>query len=54
MFATGQEGVYGFRDSNVKLRRILTDSSTDSGDLTLIGTGSGVVKVKGTVTIVYK
>ena len=48
MFATGQEGVYGFRDSNVKLRRILTDSSTDSGDLTLIGTGSGVVKVKGT------
>jgi hypothetical protein len=48
MFATGQEGVYGFKDSNVKLRRILTDSSTDSGDLTLIGTGSGVVKVKGT------
>jgi hypothetical protein len=48
MFATGQEGVYGFRDSNVKLRRILTDTSTDSGDLTLIGTGTGVVKVKGT------
>jgi hypothetical protein len=48
MFATGQEGVYGFRDSNVKLRRILTDASTDSGDLTLIGTGTGVVKVKGT------
>ena len=22
MFATGQEGVYGFKDSNVKLRRI--------------------------------
>jgi hypothetical protein len=48
MFATGQEGVYGFKDSNVKLRRILTDSSTDSGDLTLIGTGTGVVKVAGT------
>lgn len=48
MFATGQEGSYGFRDSNVKLRRILTDASTDSGDLTLIGTGTGVVKVKGT------
>jgi hypothetical protein len=48
MVATGQEGVYGFRDSNLKLRRILTDASTDSGDLTLIGTGSGVVKVKGT------
>ena len=48
MFATGQEGSYGFRDSNVKLRRILTDAGTDSGDLTLIGTGTGVVKVKGT------
>lgn len=48
MFATGAEGVYGFRDSNVKLRRILTESSVDSGDLTLIGTGTGVVKVKGT------
>jgi hypothetical protein len=48
MFATGQEGVYGFKDSNVKLRRILTDASTDSGDLTLIGTGTGVVKVAGT------
>jgi hypothetical protein len=48
MFATGQEGVYGFKDSNVKLRRILTDTSTDSGDLTLIGTGTGVVKVAGT------
>jgi hypothetical protein len=48
MFATGQEGVYGFRDSNVKLRRILTDALTDSGDLTLIGTGTGVVKVAGT------
>ena len=48
MFATGQEGAYGFKDSNVKLRRILTDSSTDSGDLTLIGAGTGVVKVAGT------
>jgi hypothetical protein len=48
MVATGQDGAYGFKDSNIKLRRILTDASTDSGDLTLIGTGSGVVKVKGT------
>ena len=38
-----------FSGSNLKLRRILTDSGTDSGDLTLIGTGSGVVKVIGTV-----
>jgi hypothetical protein len=42
------ETVYGFSDSNLKLRRILTNSSTDSGDLTLIGTGTGVVKVAGT------
>ena len=39
---------YGFNDSNLKLRRIYTDASTDSGDLTLIGTGLGVVKVAGT------
>ena len=52
MVATGsaQDGAvtYGFNDSNLKLRRILTDVSTDSGDLTLIGTGTGVVKVAGT------
>jgi hypothetical protein len=36
---------YGFGDSNLKVRRILTDASTDGGDLTLIGTGTGVVKV---------
>ena len=42
------ETSYGFADSNLKLRRILTNSSTDSGDLTLIGTGTGVVKVAGT------
>jgi hypothetical protein len=48
MVATGQDGAYGFRDSNLKLRRILTDAGTDNGDLTLIGTGTGVVKVAGT------
>jgi len=42
------ETSYGFADSNLKLRRILTNASTDSGDLTLIGTGTGVVKVAGT------
>jgi hypothetical protein len=42
------ETAYGFADSNLKIRRILTNSSTDSGDLTLIGTGTGVVKVAGT------
>lgn len=39
---------YTFGDSNLKLHRILTDSSTDSGDLVLIGTGTGVAKVAGT------
>jgi hypothetical protein len=39
---------YAFGDSNLKLRRILTDADTDNGDLTLIGTGTGVVKVAGT------
>lgn len=39
---------YGFGDSNLKVRKILTDAGTDSGDLTLIGTGTGVVKVAGT------
>ena len=42
------ETSYGFSDSNLKVRRILTDAGTDSGDLTLIGTGTGVVKVAGT------
>lgn len=37
-----------FDNSNLKLRTILTDSATDSGDLTLIGSGTGVVKVLGT------
>ena len=36
---------YSFGDSNLKLRRILTDAGTDDGDLTLIGTETGVVKV---------
>lgn len=40
------ETAYGFADSNLKIRRILTDSSTDGGDLTLIATGSGVAKVR--------
>lgn len=41
-------GPFNFSESNLKLRRILTDSGTDSGDLILIGTGTGVVKVIGT------
>jgi hypothetical protein len=41
-------GPFNFEFSNLKLRKILTNSVTDDGDLTLIGTGSGVVKVIGT------
>jgi hypothetical protein len=42
-------GSYSFRDSNLKLRRILTDAGTDGGNLTLIATGTGVVSVAGTI-----
>lgn len=37
-----------YANSNLRLRSILTDSSTDAGDLTLIGSGTGVIKVTGT------
>jgi hypothetical protein len=46
--ATVPGTTYAFGDSNLKLKRILTDAGEDSGDLTLIGTGTGVVKVAGT------
>jgi hypothetical protein len=41
---------YNFNDSNFRLKRILTNPTTDNGDLTLIGTttGTGVVKVSET------
>jgi hypothetical protein len=41
-------GPFNFEFSNLKLRKILTNSVTDDGDLTLISTGTGVVKVIGT------
>lgn len=37
-----------FNNSALRLKTILTDSFTDGGDLTLIGAGTGVVKVDGT------
>lgn len=46
--ATVPGSSYAFGDSNLKLKRILTDAGEDDGDLTLIGTGTGVVKVAGT------
>jgi hypothetical protein len=38
----------GYNSSKLRLKEILTNADTDSGDLTLIGTGTGVVKVSGT------
>ena len=49
MITEGAEGAYSFTNSSLKLRSILTDADTDSGDLLLIGTGEGVVKVTGTL-----
>lgn len=39
----------GYNSSKVRLKEILTNADTDSGDLILIGTGTGVVKVSGTI-----
>lgn len=41
-------GPFNYDESNFLLRKIYTNSTTDDGDLTLIGTGTGVVKVFGT------
>lgn len=49
MIVEGAEGAYSFANSSLKLKSILTDPDTDSGDLLLIGSGSGVVKVTGTL-----
>jgi len=39
----------GYNTSRLRLKEILTNADTDSGDLTLIGTGTGVIKVRGTL-----
>jgi hypothetical protein len=41
-------GILSFLDSGLKLRYIRTDPNVDGGDLTLIGQGTGLVKVTGT------
>jgi hypothetical protein len=48
--ATGTIGTLSYAFSNLRLKRILTNSDEDGGDLTLVGTGRGVVKVLGTTT----
>jgi hypothetical protein len=45
---SGTDGVYSFSDSRLKLKEIITESTTDSGDLLVIGQGTGVIKVIGT------
>ena len=45
---TPEDG-FNYTDSKLKLSQILTDAATDDGDLVLIGAGTGVVKVTGTV-----
>jgi hypothetical protein len=42
-------GPFNFDASSLRLKQILTNGTTDSGDLTLIGTGTGVAKVIGTI-----
>ena len=46
--AKGNSGSYNFTDSSLRLKTITTSDTTDGGDLTLIGSGLGVVKVIGT------
>ena len=43
-------GPFNFDASSLRLKQILTNATTDSGDLTLIGTGTGVIKVFGTTS----
>lgn len=50
LIANGEApGILDYSESNLRLRRIYTNPTTDDGDLTIIGTGTGVVKVIGTV-----
>lgn len=48
-FALGTpESSFNYSTSKIRVKEVLTDSDTDDGDLTLIGFGTGVVKVLGT------
>lgn len=50
-FAKGTpESSFNYSDSKIRVKEILTNSDIDNGDLILIGTGDGVVKVLGTRT----
>lgn len=40
---------FNWSSSKLRLKEILTDADTDDGDLTVIGAGTGVIKVIGTI-----
>lgn len=42
-------GTLNYSNSTLRLKAITTNADTDSGDLTLIGSGTGVIKVAGTL-----
>jgi hypothetical protein len=42
-------GPFNYDESNLRLRRIYTNPLTDDGDLTVIASGTGVIKVIGTI-----
>ena len=44
----GAYPTFNFTNSRLKVKEIVTDSSTDNGHLMLIGTGTGIVHVQGT------
>lgn len=46
---SGTYPTFTFSNSRLKVKEIVTDSGTDNGHLMLIGTGTGVVHVQGTV-----
>lgn len=45
----GQPGAYTFVNSKIRVKELLTDPDTDDGDLLVIGSGIGVIKVTGTL-----
>lgn len=47
-FVTKDATSYHWEESNIRVRRIRTDPDTDSGNLQIIGTGTGVIHVDGT------
>ena len=47
--ASGDVDNYSFNNSRIRTRYLLTDPDTDDGDLTVIGSGIGVIKVLGTL-----